>query len=158
MAGVNKAIIVGNLGRDPELKYLENGTAICRLSVATTRRWTNNDGETVEETEWHRVSVWGKQAESCEKFLSKGRQVYVEGRLRTSKYKDKEDGSDKYSTEIVAETVQFLGGKESDGGRGRDDGGGRDRDRGEDRGDRGRGDSRSRPEPRDEDEDEDDDW
>lgn len=110
MAGVNKVIVVGNLGRDPELKYTEGGQPVCRLAVATTRVWTNKQtDQKQEETEWHRVTVWGKQAEHCNNFLEKGRQVYVEGRLRTSSYE--QDGVKKYSTEIVAETVQFLGGR-----------------------------------------------
>lgn len=123
MAGVNKVIVVGNLGADPELKTTEGGTPVCRLSVATTRVWTNKStNEKQQETEWHRITVWGKQAEHCEKYLAKGRQVYVEGRLRTSSY-DKE-GQKHYSTEIVADIVQFLGGKGDGGGQGGSDGGG----------------------------------
>lgn len=110
MAGVNKVIVIGNLGADPELKQTQGGTPVCRLSVATTRTWKNNQtNERQQETEWHRVTVWGKTAEHCEKYLSKGRQVYVEGRLRTSSYE--KDGQKHYSTEIVAEQVQFLGGR-----------------------------------------------
>ena len=115
MAGVNKAIILGHLGRDPELRYLQNGQPVCKLNIATSRRYTNKQNESVEETEWHRVSVWGKQAEHCNNFLTKGRQVYVEGRLRTSSY-DK-DGQKHYTTEIVADTVQFIGGR-GEGGEG----------------------------------------
>jgi single-strand DNA-binding protein len=114
MAGVNKAIILGHLGRDPELKYLQNGQPVCKLNIATSRRYTNKNNEAVEETEWHRVTVWGKQAEHCNNFLTKGRQVYVEGRLRTSSY-DK-DGQKHYTTEIVADTVQFIGGRDGAGG------------------------------------------
>ena len=110
MAGVNKAIILGHLGRDPELKYLQSGQPVCKLNIATSRKYTNKNNEPVEETEWHRVSVWGKQAEHCNNYLTKGRQVYVEGRLRTSSY-DK-DGQKHYTTEIVADTVQFIGGRE----------------------------------------------
>lgn len=122
MAGVNKAIIVGNLGADPELRFLESGTPVCRLSIATSRQWKNQQtNEMMSETEWHRITVWGKQAEACDKFLSKGRQVYVEGRLRTTSY-DKE-GQKHYTTEIVAEQVQFLGGKDGGGG-GQQSGGG----------------------------------
>ena len=114
MASLSKVILVGNLGRDPELRYTQNGTAVCQLSVATTRAYTNrNTNNRVEETEWHRVVVWGKQGEHCNQYLSKGRQVYVEGRLQTRSYEDKE-GIKRYSTEVVADTVQFLGG----GGRG----------------------------------------
>ena len=115
MAGVNKAIILGHLGRDPELRYLQNGQPVCKLNIATSRKYTNKNNESVEETEWHRVSVWGKQAEHCNNFLTKGRQVYVEGRLRTSSY-DKE-GQKHYTTEIVADTVQFIGGR-GEGGEG----------------------------------------
>ena len=108
MAGVNKVILIGNLGRDPEMKYTSSGTPVCKLSLATTRSWTNKSGERTEETEWHRVTVWGKTAEHCNNYLAKGRSCYVEGRLRTSSYE--QDGVKKWSTEIVAETVQFLGG------------------------------------------------
>jgi len=119
MAGVNKVILIGNLGRDPELRHTQKGTPVCRLNIATTRTWFNKDTQTKqEETEWHRVSVWGKQAEMCDKYLSKGRSCYIEGRLQTSKYE--QDGVTKYSTEIIADAVQFLGGgnKEGDGGGG----------------------------------------
>lgn len=124
MAGVNKVIIVGNLGADPELKTLESGASVCRLSVATTRVWNNKTtNEKQQETEWHRITVWGKQAEHCEKYLAKGRQVYVEGRLRTSSYE--KEGQKHYSTEIVADQVQFLGGRDGGGqGGGSGDGGG----------------------------------
>ncbi len=123
MAGVNKAIILGHLGRDPELRYLQSGQPVCKLNIATSRRYTNKNNEAVEETEWHRVSVWGKQAEHCNNYLTKGRQVYVEGRLRTSSY-DK-DGQKHYTTEIVADTVQFIGGRgEGGGGEGGGGGGG----------------------------------
>ncbi|MGH1345698.1 MAG: single-stranded DNA-binding protein [Nannocystales bacterium] len=118
MAGVNKAIIVGNLGRDPELRYTQGGSPVCQLSVATTRAYTNKTtNDRVEETEWHRIVVWGKQAEHCNNYLAKGRQVYVEGRIQTRNYEDKE-GIKRYSTEIIADVVQFLG------GRGGGDGGG----------------------------------
>lgn len=123
MAGVNKAIILGHLGRDPELRYLQSGQPVCKLNIATSRKYTNKNNESVEETEWHRVSVWGKQAEHCNNYLTKGRQVYVEGRLRTSSY-DK-DGQKHYTTEIVADTVQFIGGRgEGGGGEGGAGGGG----------------------------------
>lgn len=114
MASVNKVIIIGNLGRDPEIRYSKEEMAICKLNIATTRTWTDKTSkEKHEETEWHRVTVFGKQGESCGKYLSKGRQCYVEGRLKTTSYEDK-DGVKKYSTDIIADTVQFLGGK--DGG------------------------------------------
>lgn len=114
MSGVNKVIIIGNLGRDPEMRTTGGGQAVCNLSVATTRTWKDKAGAKQEETEWHRVVVWGKQAEFCDKYLSKGRSVYVEGRLKTTSYE--QDGVKKYSTDIVAETVQFLGGKGDGGG------------------------------------------
>lgn len=118
MAGVNKAIVVGYLGRDPELKETAGGQKVCRLNVATTRVWNNkNTNEKVEETEWHRISVWGKQAESCQQYLAKGRMVYVEGRLRTSSYE--KEGQTRYSTEIIADTVQFLSSKDSGSGSGK---------------------------------------
>ena len=110
MSGVNKAIIVGNLGRDPEMRYTQGGVPVTSLSIATTRNYTTKDGEKREETEWHRVTVWGPQAEHCNTYLAKGRQVYLEGRLQTRAYEDKE-GTKRYSTEIVADTVQFLGSK-----------------------------------------------
>ena len=110
MAGVNKVILVGNLGRDPEMRYTQAGTPVCRLSVATTRQWTSKQGERQEETEWHRVTVWGKSAEHCNQYLTKGRQVYVEGKLRTSKWQD-QNGQDRWTTEVVAFQVSFLGGR-----------------------------------------------
>lgn len=109
------------------MRHTQGGSAVCRLSVATTRSWLNRQtNERTEETEWHRVTVWGKQAEHCSNYLAKGRSVYVEGRLRTSSYE--QDGHKKYSTEIVAETVQFLGGQGQGQGAGRQaaSGGGRD--------------------------------
>jgi single-strand DNA-binding protein len=108
MSGVNKVIVVGRLGADPELKYTSGGQAVTRLSVATSETWTDKSGERQERTEWHRVVVWGKPAEACGKHLAKGRQVYLEGRLQTKSWEDKE-GQKRYTTEIVASTVQFLG-------------------------------------------------
>jgi single-strand DNA-binding protein len=107
MSGVNKVILVGRLGQDPELKNVGNGQSVARLSVATSEAWTDKNGQKQERTEWHRVVVWGRQAENCAKHLAKGRQVYVEGRLQTRKWED--NGQTKYATEIVANTVQFLG-------------------------------------------------
>ncbi|MBK9293361.1 MAG: single-stranded DNA-binding protein [Oligoflexia bacterium] len=109
MSGVNKVIIVGRLGGDPELRYTPGGQAVARLSVATSENWTDKQGQKQERTEWHRVVVWGKLAEICGQHLSKGRQVYVEGRLQTRSWDDKTSGQKKYSTEINAQTVQFLG-------------------------------------------------
>src|ERR1051325_4567792 len=116
MASINKVIVIGNLGADPELRYTPGGQAVCDLRVATTEQWTDKSGERKEQTEWHRVVVWGKQAENCSQYLSKGRQVYVEGRLRTRQWDDK-DGNKRYTTEIVAQTVQFLGGGRGEGAR-----------------------------------------
>jgi len=111
MASVNKVIIIGNLGRDPEVRYTANGAAICNLSVATTRNWKDKDGNKQEETEWHRVSVFDKLAEICGDYLKKGRPVYFEGRLKTRKWQDK-DGKDVYTTEIIADQMQLLGDRE----------------------------------------------
>jgi single-strand DNA-binding protein len=108
MAGVNKVIIVGNLGRDPEVRYSNGGMAICKLSVAVTERVKDGD-EWKEHTEWFRVTLFGKQAENAGQYLQKGRPVYVEGRLKTEKYKDKE-GVEKTSVEVIGNTIQFLGG------------------------------------------------
>ena len=110
MAGVNKAIIIGNLGADPELRYTTGGQAVADLRIATSRRWKDRNGEAQEETQWHRVVVWGKQAEQCKEYLAKGRQAYVEGRLQTRQWEDR-DGNKRYTTEIVAQQVQFLSGR-----------------------------------------------
>ena len=106
---VNKAIIVGNLGRDPDVRFTPSGRAIAKFSVATTERWTDQQGQRQEKTEWHNIVVWGKQAETCGQYLSKGRQVYVEGRITNRSYDDK-DGNKRYITEIIARDVRFLGG------------------------------------------------
>lgn len=111
--GVNKVILIGNLGADPELRYTSGGSAVADLRLATSRKYTTKDGNSKEDTQWHRIVVWGKQAEHCKEYLSKGRQVYVEGRLQTRQWEDR-DGNKRYTTEVVAERVQFLGG----GGRG----------------------------------------
>lgn len=108
MSGVNKVIIVGRLGADPEVKTISAGSTVARLNVATSEAWTGKDGQKQERTEWHRITVWGKLAEICGKHLSKGRQVYVEGRLQTRQWEDPQ-GQKRYATEIVANTVQFLG-------------------------------------------------
>lgn len=110
MSGVNKVIIVGRLGADPEVKTVSGGNTVARLSVATSENWTDRDGNKQERTEWHRVVVWGKLADLCGKYLSKGRQVYLEGRLQTRSWEDQQ-GQKKYTTEVVANTVQFLGGQ-----------------------------------------------
>lgn len=106
---VNKVILVGNLGKDPQTRSTPNGQEVATLTVATSEKFKDKSGELQERTEWHTVVVWGRQAESCGKYLTKGRQVYVEGRLATRKWTDKE-GAERYSTEVVAETVKFLGG------------------------------------------------
>lgn len=117
MAGVNKVILVGNLGRDPELRYTKNGQAVANFSVATSESWQSRDGGGREErTEWHRVVAWAKTAELCAQYLSKGRTVYVEGQLRTREWEDRE-GNKRQTTEIHAQTVQFIGGR-GGGGRG----------------------------------------
>ena len=108
MSGVNKVIIVGRLGADPEVKAVGQGSTVTRLNIATSENWMGKDGQKQERTEWHRVVVWGKLAEICGKHLSKGRQVYVEGRLQTRSWEDQQ-GQKRYATEIVANTVQFLG-------------------------------------------------
>ena len=116
MASINKVILIGNLGRDPEVRYTPSGAAVCNVSVATTRNWKDkNSGDKVEETEWHRVVFYDRLAEIAGEYLKKGRPVYVEGRLKTRKWQDK-DGKDNYTTEIVAEQMQLLGGREGGGG------------------------------------------
>ncbi|MBL8340362.1 MAG: single-stranded DNA-binding protein [Rubrivivax sp.] len=126
MASVNKVILIGNLGRDPEVRYLPSGAAVCNLRLATTRTWKNKDsGERQEETEWHTVSLFERQAEIAGEYLKKGRSVYIEGRLRTRKWTDKE-GQERYSTEVVGENMVLLGGREGGGmgsGMGAEDGG-----------------------------------
>lgn len=108
---VNKVIILGRLGQDPELKYTPSGAAVCNFSLATSESWNDKaTGQKQERTEWHRVVVWGKLAELCNQYLSKGRQAFVEGKLQTRSWEDK-DGNKRYTTEIAASTVQFIGGQ-----------------------------------------------
>jgi single-strand DNA-binding protein len=114
MGSVNKVILVGNLGADPELKYTPSAKAVCNLRIATTETWKDKSGAKQDKTEWHRVTVWGEQAENCSKYLQKGRSVYVEGKLQTRSY-DK-DGQKHYATDIIADRVVFLGGGERAGG------------------------------------------
>jgi single-strand DNA-binding protein len=115
MASVNKVIILGNCGRDPEIRYLPSGAAICSVSIATSRQWKDKtSGERQEETEWHRVTFFDRMAEIAGEYLKKGKSVYVEGRLKTRKYTDK-DGVEKYATDIVATEMQLLGGREGGG-------------------------------------------
>ncbi len=114
--GVNKVILVGNLGKDPEMRYTANGLAIASFSIATSESWKDKQtGETQEKTEWHRVKIFGKLAEIAGEYLRKGRQVYIEGSLRTDKYTDKE-GVERYSTDIIANEMQMLGGQGGEGG------------------------------------------
>lgn len=117
MSGVNKVILVGRLGADPEVKAIGSGSTVARLNIATSESWVK-DGQRQERTEWHRVTVWGKLAEICGKHLSKGRQVYVEGKLQTRQWEDQQ-GQKRYTTEIVANTVQFLGSAGAEAGAGR---------------------------------------
>ena len=110
MASVNKVILIGNLGRDPETRYLPSGDAVCNISIATTDKWKDKaSGEMKEATEWHRVAFFGRLAEIAGEYLKKGSQVYVEGSLRTRKYQDKETGKDRYATEIRGEEMKMLG-------------------------------------------------
>ncbi len=115
MASVNKVILIGNLGRDPEVRYLPDGGAVTNISIATTDTWKDKAGEKQEKTEWHRVVFFSKLAEIAGEYLKKGSQVYVEGRLQTRKWQDK-DGQDKYSTEVVADRMQMLGSRSGMGG------------------------------------------
>jgi len=129
MASINKVILVGNLGRDPETRYMPDGGAVTNVSIATTDTWKDKtSGEKKEATEWHRVVFFNRLAEIAGEYVKKGSQVYVEGRLRTRKWQDKE-GQDKYTTEIVCDTMQMLGGRQGMG-----EGGGRGAERGGDRG------------------------
>lgn len=128
MASINKVFLIGNLGKDPEVRYTPSGQAVANFSLATTDVWNDKSGERQERTEWHRIVVWGKQAEHCGEYLRKGRSVHIEGKLQTREWDDK-SGQKRYTTEIVANAVTFLGG-------GRDSG---DGDRGGTRDDRGGG-------------------
>lgn len=112
---VNKVILLGRLGQDPELKYTPGGAPVCNFSLATTEAWTDKQGQKQEKTEWHRVVVWGKLAELCNQYLAKGRQAFLEGRLQTRSWDDK-DGNKRYTTEILASTVQFIGGPSANTG------------------------------------------
>ena len=131
MAGINKVILIGRLGQDPEVRYMTDGTAVANFSIATSDEWKDKEtGEKRERTEWHRIVAWRRLGEICGEYLSKGRQVYVEGRLQTRSWEDK-DGNKRYTTEIVASDIQFLGGRDTGDGRDRDTGDGRDRDTGD---------------------------
>ncbi len=120
MAGsVNKVILVGRLGKDPEMRFTPNGKAVTNFTMATSEIWSDQNGEKQERTEWHRIVTWGKLAENCAKLLSKGKQVYVEGRLQTRQWDDK-DGNKKYTTEIIANNMQILSPMDSSGARSQD--------------------------------------
>ncbi len=116
MASLNKVMLIGNLGKDPEVRYTTSGTAVTSFSLATSERFKNRNGEWEEKTEWHNVTLWGRLAEIAGEYLAKGRTVFVEGRLQTRKWQDR-DGRDRYTTEIVADKMQMLGGKGEGGGR-----------------------------------------
>ena len=122
MASVNKVFLIGNLGADPEVRYTSSGSAVANFRIATSEVWNDRNGERQERTEWHRIVVWGKQAEHCGEYLRKGRSVHVEGRIQTREWDDR-DGNKRYTTEVVANSVTFLGGR-SDGGGGGGGGGG----------------------------------
>ncbi len=124
MASVNKVILMGNLGRDPEVRYLPSGDPVANITIATSSRYKSKTGEMVEETEWHRVTFFGRLAEIASQYLKKGRPVYVEGRIKTNKYTDK-NGVERFSTDVIASEMQLLGGREGMGepSQGEDDGG-----------------------------------
>jgi single-strand DNA-binding protein len=106
---VNKVILLGRLGQDPELKYTPGGNAVCNFSMATSESWTDKSGQKQEKTEWHRIVIWGKLAELCNQYLAKGRQLYVEGQLQTRSWDDAKSGEKRYITEVLGKTVQFIG-------------------------------------------------
>jgi len=114
---VNKVILVGNLGRDPEIRSTPSGQSVASFTLATNRRWRDRDGNRQEQTEWHKIVCWGKQAEIAGEYLTKGKQIYVEGRLQTSSWEDRESGQKRYKTEIICDNFQMLGSRGSqDGG------------------------------------------
>ena len=121
-SGLNKVMLIGNLGKDPEVRYTPGGQAVANFTIATNESWTDKQGQKQERTEWHRIVVWGKVAELCGEYLSKGRQVYVEGRLQTREWNNKE-GQKQYTTEVVANQVLFLSGGERGPGKSRGGGG-----------------------------------
>lgn len=116
MASLNRVMLIGNLGKDPEVRYTSSGTAVASFSIATSERIKNKDGEYEEKTEWHNIVLWGKQAEFAKNYLTKGRTVFVEGRLQTRKWQDR-DGRDRWSTEVIGERIQPVGPKGETGGR-----------------------------------------
>lgn len=119
MASLNKVLLIGNLGKDPETRYMPDGSAVCNFSIATTDTWKDKDsGQKQEKTEWHNIVVYRKLAEICGQYLKKGSQVYLEGRLQTRKWQDKASGQDRYTTEIVCDEMKMLGGKQQGEGGG----------------------------------------
>ena len=112
---VNKVILIGHLGKDPEVRYATSGTAVCNFLMATTRTYKDKQGERKDETEWHKISAFGRTAEVCGEYLKKGAQVYIEGRLQTRKWQEKETGADRYSTEIIVEHLEMLGSRPQQG-------------------------------------------
>lgn len=129
---INKVILVGNLGKDPELRYTGSGTAVASFSLATTEKFKGSDGKPQEKTEWHNIVAWRQLAEICGKYLQKGKQVYIEGKVQTRSYDDR-DGNKRYITEIVADQMQMLGSKDDGGNRGRSESQAREQQPGEDR-------------------------
>ena len=123
---VNKVILVGNLGRDPELRTTTSGQPVANFTMATSRKWKDRDGQRHEDTEWHTIVCWGRQAEIAGQYLTKGKQIYVEGRIQTRSWDDRQSGEKKYRTEIICDNFQMLGSRGSGGGGG-DFGGGGDR-------------------------------
>ena len=119
MASVNRVILIGNLGRDPEMRYMPSGDAVANFSIATTEKWKDKNGEMQEQTEWHRIAFFGRQAEICGEYLRKGSSVYVEGRLQTRKWTDK-DGNERYTTEVRGDRMQMLGARGGGAGGGRE--------------------------------------
>ncbi|MBX2814041.1 MAG: single-stranded DNA-binding protein [Myxococcales bacterium] len=117
MASINKVFLIGNLGADPEVRYTANGSAVANFRIATSETWNDKSGERQERTEWHRIVVWGRQAEHCGEFLRKGRPVHVEGRIQSREWEDR-DGQRRFTTEIIAQSVTFLGGRGEGGGGG----------------------------------------
>lgn len=124
--GVNKVILIGNLGQDPEMKYTSGGTAMCNMNLATTESYKNSEGETVEKTEWHRLVAWARLAEICGQYLKKGSQIYVEGSIQYRQFDDK-DGNTRYFTDIRVREMQMLGGRDGGSSGGYSDGGGQAR-------------------------------
>jgi single-strand DNA-binding protein len=123
---VNKVMLVGNLGRDPEVRSTPSGQSVAEFSLATSRKWKDREGNRQEQTEWHRVVCWGRQAEVAGQYLTKGKQIYVEGRIQTSSWDDKQSGEKRYKTEIICDNFQMLGRRDEGGGGGGGGGGGYD--------------------------------